>query len=173
LSWVGRQFELYKGDKRSIKEALYFGLKAFTGLDGDFDLFDCQQFPYFPCFSSWIHSLFKKVHLVITWHEIWGDYWYNYLGKKGFLGKMVEILTTRLAKHNIAVQKKLNKTCSTWELTISRIPNGVDLKKIERIRPSSLKSDVIFAGRLLIKTLTSSLKLSAYLKEENILTSNV
>ncbi|MGE4395774.1 MAG: glycosyltransferase family 4 protein [Methanobacteriales archaeon] len=165
---IGRQLKFYKGDRRSIKEALYFGLKTFTGLDDDFDLFDCQQFPYFPCFSSWIHSQFKKMPLVITWHEIWGDYWYKYLGKKGFLGKMVETLTTRLTKHNIAVSEKTRQDLLNMGIdNIELIPNGVDLKKIKKIKPSSLESDVIFAGRLLKhKNIDILIKAISILKKE-------
>jgi len=165
---VGEKVQLYKNGKRSINEALYFGLKTFTGLDDDFDLFDCQQFPYFPCFSSWIHSQFKKIPLVITWHEIWGDYWYKYLGKKGFLGKMVETLTTRLTKHNIAVSEKTRQDLLNMGIdNIELIPNGVDLKKIKKIEPSSLESDVIFAGRLLKhKNIDILIKAISILKKE-------
>ena len=52
-----------------------------------FDIIDCQQFPYFSCFSAKFLSTLKKIPLMITWHEVWGDYWYEYLGWKGFVGK--------------------------------------------------------------------------------------
>ena len=29
----------------------------------------------------------RKTPLVITWHEVWGDYWYDYLGIGNDLGK--------------------------------------------------------------------------------------
>jgi len=79
---------------RSIKEGLYFGIKTLTGLKGDFDVIDCQEFPYFSCFSAKMRSLLNKSELVITWHEVWGDYWFEYLGKKGFFGWCVKKLTT-------------------------------------------------------------------------------
>ena len=45
----------------------------------------------------------KKKPFVITWHEVWGDYWYEYLGWKGAFGKITERLVTGLTPNNIAV----------------------------------------------------------------------
>ncbi|RLG32158.1 hypothetical protein DRN98_05680 [Methanosarcinales archaeon] len=84
LHGIGRWDNLYVNGRRSIKEGLYFGIKTLTRLKGDFDIIDCQEAPYFPCFSAKVHSLLNKSKLVITWHEVWGDYWYEYLGRKGF-----------------------------------------------------------------------------------------
>jgi len=42
----------------------------------DFDIVDCQGFPYFSCYSS---KLKHRKNLVITVHEVWNDYWYEYL----------------------------------------------------------------------------------------------
>ena len=67
-----------------------------------FDIIDCQQFPYFSCFSVKFVSIVKKIPLVITWHEVWGDYWYEYLGWKGFVGKTTERLVARLTSENVS-----------------------------------------------------------------------
>ena len=47
----------------------------------------------------------KGSNLVITWHEVWGDYWYDYLGSLGFSGKIIEKLTSRLSDHVIVVSE--------------------------------------------------------------------
>ncbi|MCL0050604.1 hypothetical protein M1N22_01970 [Dehalococcoidia bacterium] len=59
LQGIGKWDNLYADGRRSIKEGLYFGIKTLTGLKGDFDIIDCQEFPYFPCFTAKVHSLFK------------------------------------------------------------------------------------------------------------------
>jgi glycosyltransferase involved in cell wall biosynthesis len=116
-----------------------------------FDIIDCQQFPYFSCFSAKFYSKLKKIPLVITWHEVWGDYWYEYLGWKGFVGKTTERLVARLTSENIAVSKttakKLNNRGLYHEIII--IPNGIDLTRIRSISPSSESWDIIFVGRLI------------------------
>ena len=43
--------ELYVKGRRSIKKALYFAWKLLFSLKGNFDMIDCQEFPYFSCFS--------------------------------------------------------------------------------------------------------------------------
>jgi glycosyltransferase involved in cell wall biosynthesis len=116
-----------------------------------FDIIDCQQFPYISCFSAKFFSKLKKIPLVITWHEVWGDYWYEYLGWKGFVGKTTEQLVARLTSENIAVSKTTAKNLKNLGLAhqISIIPNGIDLTRIRSISPSSESWDIIFVGRLI------------------------
>ena len=116
-----------------------------------FDIIDCQQFPYFSCFSAKFSQLLKKIPLVITWHEIWGDYWYDYLGWKGFAGKITERLVARLTSENIAVSKTTAKNLNNLGIRpeIKIIPNGVDYSNIKSILPLLNHSDIIFAGRLI------------------------
>ena len=46
---------------------------------------------------------------MITWHEIWDDYWYEYIGWKGFFGVTIERLVARLTSDNIAVSRTTAK----------------------------------------------------------------
>jgi glycosyltransferase involved in cell wall biosynthesis len=82
LHGIFRPMPLYSGERRSIKEAIYFAIKVLSLLNQEFDLIDCQEFPYLPCFSAKLASGLRRQELFITWHEVWGDYWYEYLGKK-------------------------------------------------------------------------------------------
>lgn len=146
--------ELYVEGRRSIKEAIYFARKLLFPLTKeDFDVIDCQAFPYFPCFSAKICSCssLKRTPLVITWHEVWDGYWYEYLGKKGVFGKWVERMTARLTGKIIAVSERTKKDLERIGVgkEIKVIPNGIDFGKIERIGASSEETDVIFAGRLI------------------------
>ena len=144
--------KLYFGGRRTFWQPLYFSIRLIpTLLTERFDLIDCQQFPYFACFSSGFFSKLKKIPLVITWHEVWGDYWYEYLGRKGFVGKITERLVARLTLENVAVSKTTAKNLYRLgirhEITI--IPNGIDLIRLRSIAPSSESWDIIFVGRLI------------------------
>lgn len=138
---------------RSIKEALIFGYKLLPSLvKEDFDIIDAGNFPYFSCFSSKIASLLKGKPLVITWHEVWGSYWYEYLGAKGFFGKFVEKISTKLPHKHVAVSECTKRgllALGVDEKKIEVIPNGIDFDAIQKIPPSKKKCDVLFAGRLI------------------------
>jgi glycosyltransferase involved in cell wall biosynthesis len=144
--------KLYFGGRRTIWQVLYFGIHLISPLlKQRFDIIDCQQFPYFSCFSAKFFSKLKKIPLVITWHEVWGNYWYEYLGWKGFVGKTTERLVARLTSQNIAVSKTTAKNLNNLGLCqkINIIPNGIDLTKIRSISPSFESWDIIFVGRLI------------------------
>ena len=144
--------ELYVDGRRSIKEAIFFARKLLIPLmKEDFDVVDCQAFPYFPCFSAKICSSLKRTPLVITWHEVWNDYWYDYLGKKGIFGKVVERMTTHLTDKMIAVSERTKRDLEMIGVRkeIKVIQNGIDFGKIEWIEASNEETDVVFAGRLI------------------------
>jgi glycosyltransferase involved in cell wall biosynthesis len=63
----------------------------------------------------------------------------------------VERLASRLASENVAVSKRTRRDLEKIGVkNVKVIPNGIDLKKIESVKPSSgEKSDVIFVGRLI------------------------
>ncbi|MCE7700269.1 MAG: glycosyltransferase family 4 protein, partial [Methanobacterium paludis] len=80
---VCKPLNLYTHGKRSIKEAIYFALNLFPVLMKEkFDIVDCQNFPFLSCFTAKLHSLTGKSTMIVTWHEVWNNYWYEYLGKR-------------------------------------------------------------------------------------------
>lgn len=145
--------ELYTNGRRSIPEALIFSIKLFPHLlRGRFDIIDASAFPYFPCFTAKLVSLLKRTPMIITWHEVWGDYWYEYMGWRGFFGKLVERIASRLARGQIAVSGMTKKNLASLGVgseSIHIVPNGIDLMRISGIKPSPYECDVIFAGRLI------------------------
>jgi L-malate glycosyltransferase len=144
--------QIYVGGRRSLLQAINFSIHLlFSLLAEKFDIIDCQQFPYLSCFSAKLISKLKKTPLVITWHEVWEDYWYEYLGWKGFGGKITEQLVAWLTPHCVAVSvtTKNNLKSLGYHRQITIIPNGVDLQHIHTINPSDETSDLIFAGRLI------------------------
>jgi glycosyltransferase involved in cell wall biosynthesis len=152
LHGVSKPLELYSDDRRSIKEARSFGINLLRPLmKEDFDVIDCQGFPYFSSFTSRLHELLGKSSLVITLHEVWGDYWYDYLGRAGIFGKLVERSMLAMTDKFITVSKKtdgdLHKIKKTSNSVV--IPNGIDYDSIQKIKPSSDNSDILFVGRLI------------------------
>ena len=144
---------LYANGRRTVGEAIMFSLRLIPHMRKyRFDVIDCQQFPYFSCISTKAVSLLVKTPLVITWHEVWGDYWYMYLGRgAGAMGKFIERRVARLTPHGIAVSKTTKERLIPvgGPETIAIIPNGVDQKRIAAISPAADRSDLIFAGRLI------------------------
>ena len=88
---------------------------------------------------------------VITLHEVWGDYWYTYLGKPGVFGKIVERLMLNLTNNMITVSSKTKKELKRIKNSEKSviIPNGIDFNHITEIKPSNNESTIIFAGRLI------------------------
>jgi glycosyltransferase involved in cell wall biosynthesis len=155
LHGVCKVHELYnENGVRSIKEALIFSLKVLLPLlKADYDVIDCNQFPYTPCFSGKIASIIKRTPLVITWLEVWDGYWNEYLGTmRGNIGRIIERLTMRLPDGIVAISQKTKDDlvrCNVRPKRIDVIPVGIDLDRIIKIAPAARTTDVLFAGRLI------------------------
>jgi glycosyltransferase involved in cell wall biosynthesis len=144
---------LFVNSHRSVRESLYFAWRILPPLLRErFDIIDCQNFPYFPCFSAAFHSLARRSRLIITWHEVWDNYWYDYLGRSGFFGRLVERATARMPCIN-ATSTLHNKgrlvAIGAREGRIRVVPiGGVSLADVNRIPPSAERTHLIFVGRL-------------------------
>ena len=151
LHGVCESQDLYVDGKRSIKTSVLFSWKLLRSLGGDFDVVDAQEFPYFPCFSAKLFSILKRTPLFITWHEVWGDYWDEYLGRMGVFGKGIERLTVRLPDKIIPVSERVRRDLLSMGVRGERmvvVPNGVDLEKIDSVEAGELTYDLVYVGRL-------------------------
>ena len=150
---VCRPKKLYSGGRRSVREALAFGMALIVPLLREkFDVIDCNQHPYFSIFPCKLASMLRGGRLYVTWHEVWGDYWYEYMGPMGFFGKLVEKVTTKLADRIIAVSEGTAAALERLGVKKERIavvPNGVSAAAIGSVPPGSEPVDVVFAGRLI------------------------
>ena len=140
--------------RRSISQAIYFGMNCIKLIKEDFDVIDCCGFPYFSLFTCKIVCMIKGKPMYSTYHEVWGrDYWKSYLGKLGIIGYLVEKISSRLPNKIIAVsentKKQLIEKLNVNPNKIIVIENGADISKIQKIKPSKESSDIIYAGRLL------------------------
>jgi glycosyltransferase involved in cell wall biosynthesis len=165
---VGRPVSFYGEDgKRRIREAVSFAghlLRAFPR--ERFDVIDCSTIPYFPAYACHLVSQSRRVPLVLTWHEFWGDYWLGYLGWRGHLARTVELLATGLGDIGVAVSQFTADRVLRLGLKrrpIEAVPNGIEYELIRSIPPQGEESDVIYTGRLIdhknVTTLLAAVRL--------------
>ena len=169
LHGVGNPVKLYVYGRRSIKEAIYFAWKVLPHLLKEkFEMIDCQEFPYFPCFSAKVCTTLKDSTLAITWLEVWGNYWYEYLGFMGLFGKKIEKMVSRLTNLNIAISDNVKRSLELLGLkSVIVVPCGVNFNEIRKIKKSKYISDVVFAGRLIKeKNIETLIKALSLVKEE-------
>ncbi|KXB07499.1 hypothetical protein AKJ52_00110 [candidate division MSBL1 archaeon SCGC-AAA382C18] len=142
--------ELYSEGRRTISEAVYFARNLLTPLMREgFDVVDCQEFPYLPCFSTKIRSFLKRKPWVITWYEFWDEYWYEYLGSLGHFGRCAERLTLKLPDRIVAISDWIKgKLEGVGIKDVAVVPNGVDFDSIRKVEPPSENWDIIYVGRL-------------------------
>ncbi|HDZ61452.1 MAG TPA: glycosyltransferase family 1 protein [Candidatus Pacearchaeota archaeon] len=149
--------------RRSISQAIYFGMNCIKLIKEDFDVVDADHMVYFHLFPVKLACLIKNKPMIITWHEVWGkDYWTKYMGKKGIIGYLMEKISSRLPNKIIAIsnhtKENLIKKLNVNKEKIKVIPNAINFQNIQKIKPSKASprdhpggrhSDVIFAGRFL------------------------
>jgi glycosyltransferase involved in cell wall biosynthesis len=144
---------LYSGNRRSIRQALMFGICCLRLVGEPFDVIQADHMPYIQLLSLKLVSLIRRRRLVVTWHELWGpDYWRTYLGRAGLIGWMFESLAMRLPDMIIAVtpQTATRLREHTGErLPVVVIPNGIDLESIRDLPEAADARDVVVVGRLL------------------------
>jgi glycosyltransferase involved in cell wall biosynthesis len=140
-----------KSGRRSISQALIFGLSSFKLLFADFDVIDCCGFPYFSLFPTKLAATIKRKPLYSTWHEVWGkEYWDEYLGKFSFVGFWIEKLASKMPDTIIANSKHTERLFKDklGEKDIKVVTNGIDFEHISKIKPNRKSSDLIYVGRL-------------------------
>lgn len=151
LHGVCEPMSLYVEGRRSIKQALYFTAHLLPELvSNGYDIIDCQEFPYFPCYVSRLSSALHDTAFCITWYEVWNDYWYEYLGKLGLGGKFIETSVARLDAMHIATSKMTQE--DLYELganDVRRSPLGIDFEQLDSIEPAGQDVNILFGGRLI------------------------
>ena len=144
---------LYAGGRRAILPAArYAGSLFLPLLSGNFDLIDAQQFPYLHCLPAAFAATARRIPLVVTWHEVWGPYWKDYLGgATGMVGELTEKIVARLPASMAAVSRttadQLRVLGIPGQVEIS--PNGIDPLVIAATPPADGHWDILSAGRLI------------------------
>ena len=171
LHGISKAYPLYKNNKRDIKQGIMFGIASFKLFKEDFDIIDADHMVYFHLFPLRLITWIKRKKLIVTWHEVWGKkYWEEYMGKKGIFGYILEKLASMLPNKIIAISEQTKQNLiSKLKVNPKKIVvinNAIDIKSIEKIKPSKETSDVIFAGRLLShKNVDTLIESISYLKK--------
>lgn len=157
LCAVAPEADLYNDERRSITEALDFAVRALPPIgrrlrNDEHDIVVASVFPYFPVLSTKLATLGTETPLVTTWHEVWGDYWDEYLGSLAVFGKISEHLTARTPQHPVAISgvtaDRLTEIGPSRD-EIEVVPNGIDTQQIRSAPRPDEGYDVLFAGRLI------------------------
>lgn len=153
---IGPPRDLYSnGDRRSIKRAISFTLRSSTSLvkdNKDHDVIISPIAPYLHTLPLNVFGMVNDIPIIITWHEVWNDYWYEYMGSIGVTGKTIEQLCA-LAKHYPVVPSETTAAKLASLMPIDRnielIPNGIDWEWIQTVPEHREKCDILYVGRLI------------------------
>nr|WP_248648683.1 glycosyltransferase family 4 protein [Halorubrum ezzemoulense] len=157
LRAVAPETDLYNDDRRSITEAMDFAARVIHLLNKhlrneEHDLVVASVFPYFLVLAAKLDTVGTDTPLVTTWHEVWGEYWDDYLGHPAPFGKLTEHLTARTPQHPIAVSGITADRLAAIgppRDRIRTIPNGINTEQIRNAPIPEQRYDVVFAGRLI------------------------
>jgi glycosyltransferase involved in cell wall biosynthesis len=139
--------------RRSLLEPFVFACGLFWALlRSQEDVWDVASFPYISVPVARVMSVVKRRPLVVTWLEYWGDYWYEYLGRAGIIGKLFEALALRCSPRIVVLSeftKRRLVAAGARDERIVIVPNGVDAARVADVAPSRQSTDLVYVGRLL------------------------
>ena len=150
---ISKLLPLYKNNRRSLRQALRFGLASLRLLRCDFDVLETDHIQYLQMFVLRLVATLKRKPFTVTWHEVWSRaYWCQYLGWAGWIAWLTERLAMRLPDHIIAASpetaERLSKTLR-GHTQVTTVPNGIDLNLIREVTPASEITDLVVVGRLM------------------------
>lgn len=171
LHAISPLYPLYNGERRSIKQAILFGISCLKLIKEDWDVIDVDHMPFYPVIFTKIVCILKRKRMIATWHEVWGlEYWKKYIGWKAPIAYLVEKFSVFLPDYIITITDNTNeriKSVLGRRRNISTVLCGLDLDYINNVKPAAHTSDIIFAGRLLEhKNIDLIIKAIALLKKK-------
>ena len=141
--------------RRSVGVAMIFtyGVARALMAGGErFDVIDSGPAPLIHHYPVRVATRMKGEAMVMTWDEVWGGYWYEYLGPLlGFWGSAVEKTVIKLPELMIAISPKIKEDLIAIGADPDKVrvvENGVDFHRIQEVKPVPGEFDVVFVGRL-------------------------
>ncbi|HRN69938.1 MAG TPA: glycosyltransferase family 4 protein [Candidatus Woesebacteria bacterium] len=117
LHAISPLYPLYHGEKRSIKQAILFGLSCLKLIKEDWDVIDVDHMPFYPVIFTKFVCMLKGKKMYATWHEVWGyEYWKKYIGWKAPIAYMVEQFSVFLPDHILSVTDNTSKRIKKYYL---------------------------------------------------------
>lgn len=154
LHAVSKKYEMYHGDRRSIKEGIMFALACFKLFAVKFDVIDVDHMPFFPIITTWMVCLltFRRKKFFGTWHEALSKQdWINYMGKSGLIASLIEHFSIKLPYRISAASVQTTRQLAEYHKRFNRVEyvaNGIDTKLLSRVKPANIDCDVLYVGRL-------------------------
>ena len=144
---------LYKNNRRSLRQALGFGLACLRLLRRDFDVLETDHIPYLQVFVLRLVATLKRKPFIVTWHEVWSRaYWRQYLGWAGWIAWLTDRLAMRLPDHIFVASpqtaQRLPRTLRR-HTQVTTVPNGIDLDLIREVNAAAEVADLVAVGRLI------------------------
>lgn len=148
-----RRMPMYRGARRSVSQAVLFALSTLRLLTRRFDVIEADHMPYLQLIPLRLVAWIRRVPLVVTWHEVWGDDgWNSYIGRMGRAAALVERVCVRLPNRIVAVspgtREKLVEMGAAPE-RIRVVPNPLDTKSLLATVAEDTAPELLFVGRLL------------------------
>ncbi|WP_083999951.1 glycosyltransferase family 4 protein [Actinomadura kijaniata] len=154
LHGITRYRLLYRGRRRSFRQALVFALACLVLLRRRFDILKVDHIPQFQLFTLRLVATVRRKPLIATWHEVWGpEYWRDYLGWGGRLAWWVERMSMRLPDHIIAASPQTADRLTRYlgpGASIMVAPNGIDLSAVRASSPDPDTTDLVVVSRLMV-----------------------
>ncbi len=147
---------LYRGERRSIRQALAFAAAGLRLATARFDVLEADMVPVLQVFTARLVAWLRRRPLTVTWHEFWGrEYWTDYLGPAGHLAAALEAGAARLPGTIVAASEgtraRLRAVLGSSGPRIACIPNGISAREVAQAAASepAVRADLVVAGRLL------------------------
>jgi glycosyltransferase involved in cell wall biosynthesis len=158
---IGRPRILHRKDgRRSSWLALKLAWNAARIDLSNIDLVETANIPYLHLFPLSFRCRRAGIPLIVTWHEFWGDYWQDYLGRAPLglwrLHRWIEERAARRGERVVAVSRMTaQRLASIRGETIEVVPNGIPLGLLRQVKaPGRVAADttsaapLVAAGRL-------------------------
>lgn len=146
---VGAPISTQSG-RRSIRQGFVFSIRC-VALIGrrEYDIVDVQSMAPLACLAVLALCRIRRMACVITWHEVWMNYWREYLGWLGQIGRAAEWLIARIGLFHAAVSIRTAKRLARIGLRdVDVVPNGVDPTVFRPQPANGVKGGITYVGRL-------------------------
>lgn len=151
---ISRLMPLYRGRRRSIRQALIFALACFRLLFRHFDVLKVDHIPQFQLFTMKVVATLRRKPLHATWHEVWGpEYWHDYLGWGGRIAWWIERMSMRLPDHIFAASEETAQRLREHlgpDAPITVATNGIDLSDVHSAIPAADTTDLVVVSRMMV-----------------------
>lgn len=151
LHAISKLHAMYSGERRSIKEGVFFGLACLKLFAVKFDVLDVDHMPFFPIYSAWLVCLLRREKFYGTWHEsLTRESWISYMGWAGIVAAAIEHVSIKLPTRIIAASDRTGRLLATDHQRLNNIDvvsSGIDSKLLNKLAPAAIQCDVLYCGR--------------------------